>query len=162
VTFDHLETPLDEEPLFPVERPGKPPADRAQWPELVRQRAFLAHLRKHAPGVSAFAIPNAAARGQRAMNQARAEGLRAGAFDLCVGWHRAEATNDRCPAAIVFVEFKGHDASGRPGKLSRAQIEFGNQWWRKGHAVGCFFTPAAALDWLRELGAPVPADRIAA
>ncbi|WP_298196585.1 hypothetical protein [Novosphingobium sp.] len=157
MTFDHLEAPLHEDPLFRVERPGRPPEDRSTWPELARQRAFLSHLRKHAPRVSAFAVPNAAHRGQRAMNQARAEGLRSGAFDLIVGWHRAEATNDRCPAAIAFVEFKGFDASGRPGKLSRAQVEFGNGWWRRGHAVACFFTAEAAIEWLRELGAPVPA-----
>lgn len=43
----------------------------------------------------------------------------------------------------------------RPGKLSLAQIDFGNALVARGHRCACFFSPVAALEWLREQGAPV-------
>lgn len=157
--FDHLESTLAPVPLFPVEAPGKAPADLAMRPELARQKAFIAFLRKRAPLVSAFAIPNAAKRGMKAMNQAQGEGMRTGAFDTCVGWDVDDSTIPDAARSIAFCEFKGFSADGRPGKLSNAQIEFGNEWHRKGHAVACFYTASAALSWLRSLGAPIPEAR---
>lgn len=148
--FDGLESPLTEEPLFPVEAPD----GRKDMPELDRQKAFVSWLRKKCPHIVVCAIPNAAKRGQKAMNQARAEGMVPGAFDTFVAWDYRQATKD-APASVAFIEWKGYDARGSAGKLSPQQIDFGNRLHRQGHAVACFFSARTAIDWLRSLGAPI-------
>lgn len=142
----------DTRPLFPVEEPGKPGLDPRLWPELERQRAFIGFLRKTQPKIKAFAIPNAGKRGFKAQAQAKAEGLLAGVFDVFVYWSAADSDQ---PATAAWIEWKGFDARGRPGKLSQAQIEHGNDLHRRGHKAACFYTVQAALDWLASLGAPV-------
>jgi len=55
----------------------------------------------------------------------------------------------------AWIELKGYDASGRAGKLSQEQIDWGNTMVRLGHHVACFFDPYAAVAWLRDRGFPI-------
>lgn len=149
--WDALESPLAAPPEFLVEGPD----GRKDLPELERQKTFVSWLRKKCPHIVVCAIPNAGKRGQKAMNQARAEGMVLGAFDTFIAWDYRQATSPDCPRSIAFIEWKGYEASGRAGKLSQAQIDFGNSLHRKGHAVACFFSARSAVEWLRGLGAPI-------
>lgn len=149
--FDHLETPLDEDPIFPVEAPD----GRKDLPELDRQVMFRKYLRNLAPDVIAYANPNAAKRGFKAQAQSRKEGLTAGVFDMTCAWDIDASTLPDCDVSVCWVEFKGYDSSGRPGELSQAQIDWGNAMVRKGHKVACFFSGKSAFDWMASLGAPI-------
>ena len=60
----------------------------------VPPRAFLRDLRIMAPAVAAYANANA---GKRNPSKAKAEGIRAGVFDLTLVWNRG----------VAWVEFKG-------------------------------------------------------
>jgi hypothetical protein len=113
------------------------------WAEIDRQAAFLKMMRFSAPRVEVWANANA---GKRAVWVARKEGIRSGVFDLSIAWMNG---------LTAYIEFKGYDKSGRPGKLSQNQIEFGNRLTELGYPVACFFCPHAAIDWLREQGFPV-------
>ena len=139
--WDDLEDASDDDdvPRFYVE----PPDGGKHLTELMRVVAFRKLLRAAAPKVLCFAIPNA---GKRNPQQARQEGIRAGVFDYCVLW---------APGGSAWVEFKGYDARGRPGKLSSAQIQFGNKLIACDHHAACFFDAATAVTWLRGCGAPV-------
>lgn len=137
-----LESSLDPDPLFHIERPD----GRKELTELQRVRMLLKLVRERAPAVHVHAIPNAAKRGLKAQRQAKAEGMRAGVFDLCFTWAGGSA---------AWVEMKGYDAAGRAGKLSAAQIDWGNAHFRMGHDVASFYSPEKALEWLRGCGAPV-------
>ena len=152
--FDHLEDPLKPAPLFPVEDWRALANPRKDLSELDRQAMFVAFMRKSCPHMVVAAIPNAAKRGFKAQAQAKKEGIVAGAFDTLVTWDIADASPD-CPCTMAMIEWKGFDASGRAGKLSDAQIEFGNRLHRQGHKVACFFSAASAIEWLRSLGAPI-------
>lgn len=143
-----LETELHADPLFPVEKPD----GRKHLSELARVIELRGLVRNCGRGIHVHAIPNAGKRGLKAQAQAKKEGMVAGVFDLCVTWPGRGA---------AWIEMKGYDASGRAGQLSQAQIDWGNDHWRMGHAVACFFSPERALEWLREQGAPV-VRRIAA
>lgn len=140
--FRALESGLerDEKPIFPVEVPD----GIKHWREIKRQVEFrkLVRLLASAP-VVVYANPNA---GRRSARQASAEGIRAGVFDMSVHWGDARS---------AWPEFKGYDARGRAGTLSPAQIGWGNAMHGIGHSVACFFTPMAAIDWLRGLGCPL-------
>lgn len=137
-TFADLESPLYEQPLFYVE----PPDGRKDWPEFDRQRALFKHMRSAAPAVVGYAIPN---EGKRHVYFAKAAGLTGGVFD----------TAFYGPAPLVAaIEMKGYSARGTPGRLSNAQIAWGNRMHRLGHHVACFFSPHAAAEWLRSLGFP--------
>jgi len=138
----HLDSLTDDwdtdlTPRFLVE----PPDGRRDMPEVARQRLFLNRLHMLAPSVMAFATPNA---GKRNPALAKREGIRAGVFDVRLVWNRGQAD----------VEFKGYDARGQAGKLSAAQIGWGNAMVERGHHVACFFDPDAALRWVHSLGAP--------
>lgn len=152
--FDHLETPLDEAPLFLVEDWRALDNPRKDLSELERQAQFVSFMRKVCPHMVVAAIPNAAKRGFKAQRQAKREGIHAGAFDTLVTWDIDHARSD-CPATMAMIEFKGFDARGRAGELSQSQIEFGNQLHRQGHKVACFFSARSAIEWLRGLGAPI-------
>lgn len=154
MTFDHLED-LPAVPLFPVEKPAKPTGDPHMWPELARQKAFIAFMRKTQPSIEVHAIPNAGKRGLKAQAQAKAEGLKAGVFDLFIGWDVKHASHN-APCTVAWIDFKGFDKNGRPGRLSASQIEWANRMKGLGYPVACFFTVKTALLWLRdELGAPI-------
>ncbi len=132
-----LSEDLHEQPIFPVEAPD----GRRDMTEIARQVSLFRDMHMLAPEVLGFAIPNA---GKRNPVQARKEGILAGVFDTEWRWNHGSA----------FIELKGYDARGRAGKLSPAQIAFGNKLHRMGHRVGCFFTPALAIQFLRDAGAP--------
>lgn len=154
MNFADLETTLDPVPLFPVEAPGKPGPDPAMWPELARQKAFVGFMRKTQPHIEVHAIPNAGKRGFKAQAQAKAEGLKSGVLDLFIGWDIGLASPS-APVTCAWIDFKGFDKNGRPGRLSANQIEWANAMHRKGFPVACFFTVKAALEWLASLGAPI-------
>ena len=154
MNFADLESPLNAKPVFYCEPAGKPGPDPRLWPELERQRAFVAFMRKTQPHIEVHAIPNAGKRGFAAQRQAKAEGLKSGVLDLFIGWDVRLATKD-APTTCAWIDFKGFDKNGRPGKLSQSQIEWGNSMQAKGFPVACFYTVKAALAWLRELGAPI-------
>lgn len=120
------------------------PVDDDAADEYARQRAFLHALKRFAPGATAWAVPNAAARSAWAAGRAKGEGLVAGAPDLTIAWNRG----------VAFVEFKG----GRTYCDAR-QRAFLNRLHLAGHHVGVFRTAPRALDWLRGLGCPVAVTR---
>lgn len=138
--FDHLESPLNEAPIFPVQAPD----GKRDWTELARQSTLFRLVRTAGPTIYGYAIPNA---GKRNPLQARREGIMAGVFDTC--WNAPH------PFMSAWIELKGYDKSGRPGKLSQAQIDWGNRMHRLGKPVACFFDPYEAAEWLRALGFPM-------
>ena len=144
-TFAELESTLAPEPLFPVEAPGARPEDKTRWSEDYRQRSFVAWLTKNHPDIIVFSITNEGARGVFHGRRLKQRGLLPGAPDICVLWQGGWA----------FVEFKGWAADGTPGKLSTAQIETCNRIHKNGTPVAMFYRADKALDWLRELGAPI-------
>ena len=146
--FDHLETPLVEAPLFPCEAPD----GRKDLSELTRQTMFRKYAAQLAPAVMVWANANA---GKRNPLQARREGIVAGVFDMTCAWDISASTLPDCPLSACFIEMKGYDKNGRPGKLTPAQIEWGNRMHQRGHKVACFFSGKSAFDWLASLGAPV-------
>lgn len=138
--LDGLEGPgLDEGPLFFVEKPD----GRRDWPEADRQHALFRFMYGRAPQVMGFAIPNA---GKRHPYWATKSGIVAGVFDTA--WLGPNGLT-------AYIELKGYSARGQPGRLSRAQIEWGNSAHRLGIPVACFFAPHAAAEWLRRLGFPM-------
>ena len=135
--FDHLETPLDEAPLFIIEQP-----DSDRFSELDRQARFIAQLRKRNPSIQVIAIPNAAQRGQKALNQVRREGAVWGAPDLIV-LHRGKT---------AFIEFKNGTAMPK-----QHQTDCLNALHRNGFPCGVFRTAEAVIVWLRAQGFEVGA-----
>lgn len=142
--FDLVEDSLKPTPRFPVE----PPDNRKDVAELPRQVAFLSLMRMVAPSIEVRALPNA---GKRNPSQAKKEGIKAGTFDLGLWWPFG---------GHALVEMKGYDKSGRAGKLSKEQIDFGNLLHDMGIPVACFFNAEAAVEWLRHVGAPVRMIRL--
>lgn len=138
IDWGAMETPLDEQPQFFVQ----PPDGRRDWAETPRQVKFRQLCAMFAPAVYVRATANA---GKRNPRQARAEGIRAGVLDLCC--HASGART-------AYIEFKGYNAAGRPGKLSDSQIRFGNHMQGLGIPVACFFDPHDAYDWLKQQGFP--------
>lgn len=134
-----LETPLRAAPDFPVQAPD----GARQWSEIDRQQMLFNLMRSAAPRVLGYAIPNA---GKRNPFKAKKEGIMGGVFDTQWCW---------TSGLTAFVEMKGYDASGRAGKLSQEQIDWGNRMVTLGHRVACFFDPYAAVTWLRDQGFPV-------
>lgn len=144
--FDHLETPLDEAPLFPVEAPD----GRKGLSEHERQSWFVAFMRRTQPHIEVHANMNHGARSQ--LRGVR-EGMKPGVFDITVAWDARETPD--VPVTVVWCEYKGYSSAGRPGKLSAAQIDWGNAMHRKGFPVACFFSAKSCIDWLRAIGAPI-------
>lgn len=134
-----LESELHPTPEFLVQAPD----GRRDWAETPRQTTLFRVMHMAAPRVLGYAVPNA---GKRNPLQARREGIMAGVFDTRWEWR------DGLTAA---VELKGYDKRGRAGKLSDAQVEWGNRMHQLGYPVACFFDPYDAADWLRSLGFPV-------
>lgn len=108
--------------------------------ELAIQTLFRSRARIQCPGVAIVAVPNAAKRGQRAMNQARREGAAWGFPDVLCFWKGP---------GIAAIEFKS-----ATGKLSENQAE----WLDRLNGLGIPATvardPDQALAFLREAGAP--------
>lgn len=137
-----LDDPLDEAPLFFVEPVPRLVQDR-KLSEISRAVIFRRLMRTLAPSCSVDANANA---GKRNPRQAMREGVKAGLPDYTIAWPGG---------GIAFVELKGFSSGGRPGKLSPAQIAWGNRMVRLGHHVACFYEPLAAIAWLGSLGAPI-------
>lgn len=136
VTFARLETPLDPLPLFPIEA-----RDRSSAGELARIGAFRQWLRYNAPWVRLMAIPNASKRGPKAVRQAKAEGMAAGAPDMLL-----YGPDGR----IAFLEWKS--ATGKP---DWRQIERLNDLAACGLNVAVVRTPEGAAGMLRSWGWPL-------
>lgn len=141
-----IESSLLPEPAFYVQAPD----GRKDWAELDRQATLFSVMRMAAPRVFGIAFPNA---GKRNPWKAKREGIKGGAFDTLWHWR---------PRLIAYVEMKGYDSAGRPGKLQPNQIDFGNRMTELGIACACFFDPYDAADWLRDQGFPVAEVRRAA
>lgn len=113
----------------------------AERSELAIQTLFRSRLRMRAPQVSCVAIPNAANRGQKALNQARREGAAWGFPDVMCLWE----------GGIAFIEFKSAKGEAKPHQQA---------WLDKLVAIGFPATvardPDEALAWLEQQGAPFP------
>lgn len=147
IPWADLECDLNPSPRFPVQEPD----GRRDWGELARQATLFRLVHTAGPKVCGFPIPNA---GRRNPRTARREGIMAGVFDTC--W------NADHPFMSAWIELKGYDRNGRPGKLSVPQIEWGNRMHMLGKPVACFFDPYAAVEWLRMLGFPLARVAVAA
>lgn len=130
-----LDTPLVPVPLFAVEAP-----DRDSASELARVVAFRKAMRNRAPACRVVAIPNAAARGQKALNQVRAEGAAWGFPDLMV-LHAGR---------VALIEFKNGTS-----KPSDHQTEWLNYLHASGFPCGVFRTARAACNFLASVGFPI-------
>lgn len=136
---------IPEAPRKPVLDPGiyVEPKDSGDTREFTRQQALVSFLRRHAPRLIVFAIPNAT-RGDWSKIRQQKEGAIYGAPDLCLTW----------AGGVAFIEMK--DATGKPDDR---QIEFLNRLHAQGHPVAVCRTRDAAVNWLRHVGAPVPEIR---
>lgn len=130
-----LETPLDPAPTFPIE-----PCDKDPRKEIERVVEFRREMRLELPAARIAAVPNAGKRGQKAINQARAEGAAWGFPDLMV-FHEGR---------IAFLEFK--NGKGEP---SAHQIEWMNFLDASGFDVACVRTAIGAFHFLRSRGWPL-------
>ena len=108
--------------------------------ELAIQTLFRSRARMRCPRVVIVAVPNAAKRGQKALNQARREGAAWGFPDVLCFFE---------PGRVVAIEFKA-----ARGKLSDNQAE----WLDRLAGLGVPATVARdsdeALAFLRAAGAP--------
>lgn len=110
--------------------------------ELAIQTLFRSRARMQCPRIRIVAIPNAAKRGQKAMNQVRREGAAWGFPDvMCL-----------CDGRVAFIEFKRAD-----GTVSESQAEWIE--WLNGASFPSTVArdPDDALQWLREQGFPFEA-----
>jgi hypothetical protein len=140
IPADDFETPT---PLFHVGH-----NDRSLMPELRRQTMLFRDMRMLAPEVLLYANANA---GKRNPTKARQEGIVSGVFDVTC-CYRSVMGNPMS----AYIELKGYQPSGkRWGKLSDAQIRWGNRMHAMGHLCGCFYDSVEAMLWLRDQGAPV-------
>lgn len=112
-------------------------ADRS---EIAIQTLFRSRLRIRAPEVWCVAVPNAAARGQKALNQARREGAQWGFPDVMLFWPGG---------GVAAVEFKS--ANGTVKANQEACIAKLN---RLGIPATVARDPDEALAWLKDQGAP--------
>lgn len=107
--------------------------------EIAIQTLFRSRARMQCPAVRIVAIPNAAKRGQKAMNQARREGAAWGFPDvMCLAAGR-----------VAFVEFKA-----AKGKLSDNQADWLDWLSAGGFPATVACDPDAALQFLRRHGFP--------
>lgn len=111
----------------------------ATMSELEIQTVFRARARMRCPAVRVVAIPNAAARGQKGLNQARREGAAWGFPDVMCLWE----------GGIAFVEFKA-----AKGKVAEHQAEWLDRLVAMGFPATVSRDPDHALEFLRGAGAP--------
>ena len=130
-----LESTLAPVPMFAVEAPDRDPAS-----ELERVSAFRRAMRQRAPLCRVVAVPNAGARGQKALNQAKREGAAWGFPDLMV-LHAGR---------VAFIEMK----NGK-GKPADHQVEWLNYLQEAGFPCGVFRTARAACNFLASAGFPI-------
>jgi hypothetical protein len=143
---------IHEDPLSPVldARIYVQPRDKGDAREFTRQMALVNWLRRHAPKIIVFAIPNAT-RGDWSKIRQQREGAIYGAPDLCLTWPTDKVSGGIGGAGCAFIEMK--DGAGKP---EDRQIEFLNRLARQGHHVAVCRSLDAAVTWLHSVGAPVP------
>jgi hypothetical protein len=134
--FDYFpaDEPLTEEPLFFVE-----PKDRDPASERERQARLVRRLR--GMGLKVHATPNARQWGNKAWNDAKAEGVEWGAADLTIN-----APGGR----TAYIEMK----AGRTMPEGH-QVRWLNARHKLGFPVAVCRTAAGALAFLRDNGFPV-------
>ena len=113
--------------------------DRDPRDEQARVTAFLGALRKQAPAIAAFAVPNAGRASDWERLKRYREGARAGVPDLVVAW----------PGGVAFMEWK----DGKKPATDQ-QRDWLNRLHRMGHHCGLFRRPESAIAFLRRAGAP--------
>lgn len=143
-TFADLESPLYAAPEFHIDAPDADPAS-----EIQRLGKFRAQMRIHAPAVMIAGVPNAAKRGQWALNQARKEGLYSGFPDIMCLAAGPEIESGFTRPLIAFLEWK----AGRT-KPGEHQVDCLNLLHRMGFAVGVFRRADSAMQFLRAQGFP--------
>lgn len=116
------------------------PRDRDTSAETVRQAAWVNSMRRDHKSVAVFAIPNGQRRTQWERNRAMREGLYIGFPDTGALWDGGKA----------FLEWK--DGDGSPDDN---QIDCLNRLVAMGIPCAIVRTSAAAISWLRSVGAPV-------
>lgn len=144
-TWADLETRLDADPLFFVQKPD----GLKHLSEDERCKTLVKLVHQLAPQAEIAHVKN---EGRHNHAKAKTLGVVTGHGDYIVTW-------SKCGTA--FVEMKGYSAAGRPGELSQAQIDWANRKFMMGFPVACFFCPYAAFEWLVSQGMPV-IGRIAA
>lgn len=109
---------------------------------------FRARARIACPALAIVGIPNAAKRGQWAVNQAKREGMSAGFPDMICLWE----------GGVAFIEWKRVG-----GRLSLNQVEWLARLADMGHRAIVCDDADKGLAFLRSCGAPflVPAKRAA-
>lgn len=133
-----LESALDADPLFYVQRPD----GLKHLSEDAGSIALVNLVHRLAPKAT---IQHPKNEGKHNHVKAKAMGVVAGFPDYIVTWPvRGQA----------FIEMKGFTAAGRPGELFQAQIDQCNKLYRQGFPVACFFSPDAAFEWLVAQGMP--------
>jgi hypothetical protein len=124
-----------DEPLKPKRSAkAKPPS------ELDIQTLFRSRARMRCPRVRIVAVPNAAIRGQKAMNQARREGAAWGFPDVICMWPGR---------GVAFIEFKAEK-----GRLDPRQEAWLDQLSDMGFPATVARDPDEALRFLADHGAP--------
>ena len=108
--------------------------------ELAIQTRFRSRMRMLAPAVALVAVPNAAKRGQKALNQARREGAAWGFPDMLCFWKGP---------GIAAIEFKA-----AKGKLSDNQGEWLDRLTELGIPATVSRDADHAIEFLRSAGAP--------
>lgn len=101
---------------------------------------FRSRARIHCPAVAIVGIPNAAKRGQWAVNQAKREGMATGFVDMICLWPER---------GICFIEWKRVG-----GRLSLNQVEWLARLADMGHRAIVCDDADKGLAFLRECGAP--------
>lgn len=135
--LDALETPMEQARKGRRRKPHTP----VELSEIQIQCGFRNRLRYVAPAVACVAIPNAAKRTRWAAHQAKKEGLATGFPDVMCIW---------AGGGICFIEFKT-----LKGRLSDNQAEWLTRLRNKGHRACVARSVDAALEFLRECGAPM-------
>ena len=115
------------------------PRDRSPENEFQRQKRFLRDLKKFAPAIDAFAVPNAGKSTEWERIRRWNEGARSGVLDLVITWNRG----------VMFAEFKDKDGMPTPAQRERLNLHY-----RQGHHCGVYRKPETLLAHLFELGAP--------
>jgi hypothetical protein len=133
VDWADLET-VTREP-WPIEPKDKHPESEEQ-----RQATFLRDLKRIAPAILVWSVPNAGKRSTWEARKAKREGMIAGCADLTILWR----------GGCAFIEWKSGKGDVRPN-----QAEMLNKLHRLGHHCCVARTSAWALTWLQEIGAPV-------
>jgi hypothetical protein len=107
--------------------------------EAKRQAAVLSHLKRRAPGVIVYHVPNGGKQSDWARLNGWKLGVVAGAPDLTIIWNHG----------ILFAEMK--DGTGMPSPQQRDML---SRLHRAGFRCGVYRRPETLLAHLRDAGVP--------